>query len=79
MPISHMEIPVRILIDIPERQVEDLAAICAARKLPRTEVIRQAVTAWIAAQKPPATEAFGLWGDTAIDGLTYQKKIRAEW
>ena len=74
-----MEISVRILIDIPERQVEDLAAICAARKLPRREVIRQGITAWIAAQKPPATEAFGLWGDKTIDGLKYHKKIRAEW
>lgn len=79
MSISHMEIAVRTLIDIPDRQVEDLAAICEAKKLPRTEVIRQAITAYIAAQRPPVTEAFGLWGDKAIDGLKYQKKIRAEW
>lgn len=69
----------RTLIDIPDRQVEDLAAICAAKRLPRTEVIRQAIAAYIAIQKPPATEAFGLWGDKAIDGLEYQTKIRAEW
>lgn len=69
----------RTLIDIPDHQVEDFAAICAAKKLPRTEVIRQAIRACIAAQRPPATEAFGLWGDKAIDGLKYQKKIRAEW
>ena len=79
MSISHMEIAVRTLIDIPDRQVEDLAAICAAQKLPRTEVIRRAITAYIAAQAAPATDAFGLWGDKAIDGLKYQKKIRAEW
>ena len=79
MSISHMEIAVRTLIDIPDRQVEDLAAICAAKKLPRTEVIRQAIAAYIATQRPAATEAFGLWGDKTIDGLKYQKKIRAEW
>lgn len=71
----------RTPIDIPDRQVEDLAAMCAAkkRKRPRTEVLRQAIAAYIVAQRPPATEAFGLWGDKAIDGLKYQKKIRAEW
>jgi hypothetical protein len=69
----------RTLIDIPARQMEDLATICTAKKLPRTEVIRQAITAYIATQKPPAEQAFGLWGDRTIDGLKYQKKIRAEW
>ena len=78
MSISDMEIAVRTLIDIPDRQVEDLAAICATKKLPRTEVIRQAITAYIATQRPVATEAFGRWGDKTIDGGKYQKKIRAE-
>lgn len=79
MQVSHMEIAVRILIDLPDRQVEELAAICAAKKLPRTEVIRQAIKAYIATQAPPATEAFGLWGEKVIDGLKYQKRIRSEW
>jgi len=79
MSISHMEIAVRTLIDIPDRQVEDLAAICAAKKLPRTEVIREAIAAYLAIHRPAAAEAFGLWGDKTIDGLKYQKKIRAEW
>ena len=73
MQISHMEIAVRTLIDIPDRQVQDLAAICAAKKLPRTEVIRQAITADIATQTPPATEAFGLWPallDILLDAAT---------
>jgi len=69
----------RTLIDIPDRQVDDLAAICSAKKLPRTEVIRQAITAYIASNKPPTTQAFGLWGDKTTDGLKYQKKLRSEW
>jgi predicted transcriptional regulator len=69
----------RTLIDIPDRQIDELAAICMARKLPRTEVIRQAITAYIASQRPAAAEAFGLWGKQAGDGVTYQEKARAEW
>ena len=63
----------RTLIDIPDRQIDDLAAICAAKKLPRTEVIRQAITAYISNNKPQAAQAFGLWGNQAGDGLAYQK------
>ncbi len=69
----------RTLIDIPDPQMEDLAVICTAKKLPRTEVIRQAIAAYIATQKPAPAQAFGLWGNKSIDGLKYQKKARSEW
>ena len=74
-----METDMRTLIDIPNWQMDDLAAICTAKKLPRTEVIRQAITAYIATHKPPAAQAFGLWGDKAVDSVKYQKKVRSEW
>jgi hypothetical protein len=59
--------------------MEDLATICTAKKLPRTEVIRQAITAYIATNKAMGGDAFGLWGNKVIDGLKYQKKVRSEW
>jgi hypothetical protein len=69
----------RTLVDIPDRQIDDLAAICAASKLPRAEVIRQAIAAYIATHKAPVGSAFGLWSERAIDGVKYQKTLRSEW
>ena len=27
----------------------------------------------------PLEQVFGLWGDHLVDGLDYQRRIRAEW
>jgi hypothetical protein len=80
----------RTLIDVPERQLKDLEAICAARKLSRAEAVRQAVDAFIELNRPARDQAFGLWkgqtgrlpGETKAlpeDGLAYQEKLRSEW
>ncbi|MDP2071797.1 CopG family transcriptional regulator [Methylotenera sp.] len=69
----------RTLIDIPEKQINELAIICKAKNLPRTEVIRQAIVAYIASNTPSASQAFGLWSKNAVDGLDYQEKVRSEW
>lgn len=80
----------RTLIDVPERQIEELEAICTARKLSRAEAVRQAVDAFIAQNRPSREAAFGLWkGQTVTlpgeteplpeDGLAYQEKLRSEW
>jgi len=72
----------RALVDIPESQLNDLALVCKAKKLPRAEVIRQAIAVYIASNKPSASQAFGLWASSseqAVDGLAYQEKARAEW
>jgi hypothetical protein len=80
----------RTLIDVPERQLKELEAICAARKLSRAEAVRQAVDAFIAQNRSSREAAFGLWkgqaavlpGDTEPlpeDGLAYQEKLRSEW
>jgi metal-responsive CopG/Arc/MetJ family transcriptional regulator len=80
----------RALIDVPERQLKELEAICAARKLSRAEGVRQAVAAFIQQNRPSREEAFGLWKGQAIylpeeseplpeDGLAYQEKLRSEW
>ena len=80
----------RALVDIPEKQIEDLSAICAAKKLSRAEAVRQALEAFIEQNRPSREAAFGLWkGECAWlpgeaeplpeDGLAYQEKLRSEW
>jgi len=69
----------RTLVDIPDRQIKDLMAICEAEKLSRAEAIRQAISAYIEKKKPEAIEVFGLWKDRKVDGLAYQEQVRSEW
>lgn len=68
----------RTLVDIPENQLRQLAVICKAKGLPRAEVVRQAIAAYIGANQADS-DAYGLWGEARVDGLEYQKKLRAEW
>jgi len=69
----------RTLVDIPDRQIKDLTAICEAEKVSRAEVIRQAIAAYIEKKKPATVEAFGLWKGRKVDGLAYQERVRSEW
>ena len=69
----------RTLVDIPEMQIEELIRISKAEKVSRAEIIRQAVAAFIEMKKPDTAEAFGLWKEHEVDGLTYQEQLRSEW
>jgi metal-responsive CopG/Arc/MetJ family transcriptional regulator len=69
----------RALIDIPEKQIQALSAICAAEKLSRAEAVREAIAYYIDKKKPQANEAFGLWQDQNVDGVAYQERVRSEW
>ncbi len=69
----------RTLIDIPDRQIKDLTAICKTENVSRAEIIRQAISAYLEKKKPGTAEAFGLWKQHKIDGLTYQEQARSEW
>jgi predicted transcriptional regulator len=70
----------RILVDLPDSQVEELAEIVDAERRPRAAVIRDAIEAYIALHKPGlAADAFGLWKEKKVDGLEYQKRLRTEW
>lgn len=69
----------RTLVDIPDRQIEELIRISKAEKVSRAEIIRQAVAAFIEMKKPDTVEAFGLWKERGTDGLTYQERLRSEW
>jgi predicted transcriptional regulator len=70
----------RTLIDLPDSQIQALAALGERVKQSRAAIIRDAVAEYLerhALGSPDA--AFGLWGRNTPDGMSYQKKARAEW
>jgi len=70
----------RTIIDIPEHQIEALAAICELSQASRAQVIRQAIEEYLAHHAPATTEpAFGIYNNVNVDGLDYQKRLRKEW
>ena len=69
----------RTLIDIPDKQIRELTAICDAEKVSRAEAIRQAISAYLEMKKPGTGEAFGLWRERKLDGLAYQEQERSKW
>lgn len=70
----------RILIDLPDSQVEDLTVIGEAENRPRAAIIRDALDAYITQRKRAlGADVFGLWKSKKLDGLTYQQEIRSEW
>ncbi len=71
----------RTLVDIPEKQVHELAKICSKENLSRAEVIRRAISEYVKKKQKTEVDAFGLWakGEDVVDGLEFQKKFRSEW
>ncbi|HEY1638007.1 MAG TPA: ribbon-helix-helix domain-containing protein [Rhizomicrobium sp.] len=70
----------RILVDMPDNQVKELARISAATKRPRAALIREAVDSYLARKNPnPRRKAFGIWHDLEIDSVEYQRRLRDEW
>lgn len=71
----------RTLVGFSDRDLSELDALSALKKVPRAELIRQAVGAYLEKVRPAGNsdEAFGLWKNKKIDGLAYQKKLRDEW
>ncbi len=70
----------RTLVDIGDSQIEALDELSRRSKRSRAALIRDAVNDYLAKhQRRRQTDAFGLWGDRKLDGLTYQDKMRSEW
>jgi predicted transcriptional regulator len=71
---------VRTLVDLPDAQIEALAALCERVKQPRAAIIRAAVAEYLERHADqPIEAAFGIWGQATPDGLDHQRAIRAEW
>ena len=75
----NKENDMRTLVDIPDKQIKDLTAICEAEKVSRAEIVRRAISDYLEKKKPGTAEAFGLWKDHKVDGLAYQEQVRSEW
>jgi hypothetical protein len=70
----------RILVDLPDAQIKELAVLVEAEQRPRAAVIRDAIEAYIAQHKRGlGADVFGLWKSRKVDGLEYQQELRAEW
>lgn len=71
----------RTIIDLPESQLAALRELETRKKVSRAELIRQAVAQYVV-RHTESGDAFGAWKATPhrpADGLTVQKKLRAEW
>ena len=74
----------RTIVDLPEEQLQWLASLCVREGISRAEAIRRAVEASMqrdekADFKRALDAAFGMWKDRGIDGVEYQRELRAEW
>lgn len=70
----------RILVDLSEMQLSELAALAEAQRRPRAAVIRDAIDVYIATHKRiVGADVFGLWKRRKVDGLQYQQALRSEW
>ncbi|MDR0275175.1 MAG: ribbon-helix-helix domain-containing protein [Burkholderiaceae bacterium] len=70
----------RILIDVNDVQVKELAALAEREQRSRAAVVREAIGAYLAQrQQAPERNVFGLWQRRGVDGLSYQQELRSEW
>ncbi|MDP9050676.1 MAG: ribbon-helix-helix domain-containing protein [Acidobacteriota bacterium] len=69
----------RTLVDLPEDELRELNELSRARKTSRTQLIRLAVTGFLAQNRPGLEDSFGVWKKRREDGVAYQDKLRSEW
>ncbi len=69
----------RTIVDLPDRERDQLDALYRQRGLSRAEAIRQALQLWLRQQTPSHTEVFGLWRDRPEGSLDLQNSLREEW
>lgn len=70
----------RTLVDISETQLRRLDELARRERQSRAALIREAIDGYLDERtSKAASDAFGLWGKQAVDGLAYQRKVRSEW
>ena len=78
--IIYRSFLMRILVDIGDPEVKALDRLAQREKMSRAALIRKAINDFLAGNNADIeAEAFGLWGDRKVDGLTYQENMRGEW
>ena len=69
----------RTLVDLEESQVQALDELARKEKRSRAALIRQAIDEYLLRRrKLEQLDAFGLWGERKVDGVTYQEQVRGE-
>ena len=72
----------RTTIGLTEDQIAALDRLRPSEHASRAELIRRAVDAFLQTQKSASIAerpGFGAWKKKRVDGVTYQRKMRAEW
>ncbi len=70
----------RVSVDICEDDLKALDSIATLENVSRSSLIRRAIGKFLWRSSPNDwSEAFGLWRNRKVDGLTYQDEIRREW
>lgn len=69
----------RTIVDLPDRERDQLDALCRQRGMSRAEAIRQALRLWLQQQTPSHATVFGLWRDRPEGALELQKALRQDW
>jgi hypothetical protein len=67
------------LIEISKQQLKDLAAFCLTEQTSQAELVRRAISLYLAQQKQEPTTAFGAWKVREVDGQSYQVQLRSDW
>ncbi len=70
----------RVTVDLPLQQLAALSGYCESEGITRAEGVRRAVRLLLAfGMEENLVSAFGAWRGQDIDGVAYQRAIRAEW
>ena len=69
----------RTIVEIPDEQVPVVAKQCKRESISRAELIRRAIALYLRHRGQQSAEIFGLWKDRGLDGVEYQRALRAEW
>lgn len=78
--MTHYDDVMRTIIQLPDDQLEGLAALCEREGISRAEAIRRAIAAWLKEEAVPTrNEAQGLWRDRGVGALALEDELRGEW
>ncbi len=71
----------KILIEVPQEQADQLNLLANQSGKPRAAIIREALTEYQAKHRNDMTRFHGLWavGDETRDAQAYLGTIRSEW
>ena len=76
----------RTIVELTEEQIAELRRYCEVEKVSRAEAIRRGVDLLVKEKQERNARflraleaAAGSWKGFGLDGLEYQRQIRAEW